>query len=304
MANNTWFRFYSEALDDPKVQFLPDHLFKFWVNLLCLANKQSDRGTLPAAVSDIAWALRLDLDTVTKNLECLRAQGLLDWSEDGGQYQPHNWQGRQFKSDDVNARVEKFRAKERSYNKEDETLHETLHETDQNRADTESYTDTESTYVLTNIEAKEKTGVVQVDSGVSQAKTPIRAKTPRVTSFPDSFRVTPKLELWAAENVPELDIGVATEEWEGSMRANRTKYRYTDWDQAWRNAMKLAAKWQKERGGRNGQSNSSRAYTGTNGSPKDEATARSIRATMERREARRAGGGDQEKPPVGRSSPA
>jgi len=30
-----WFRFYAESVNDPKVQRLPAHLFKTWVNILC-----------------------------------------------------------------------------------------------------------------------------------------------------------------------------------------------------------------------------------------------------------------------------
>ena len=47
-----WFRFYDEALDDPKVQRLAPHLFKTWINLLCLASKED--GTMPSN-DDIAF---------------------------------------------------------------------------------------------------------------------------------------------------------------------------------------------------------------------------------------------------------
>jgi hypothetical protein len=41
-----WFRFYDDALNDPKVQKLSGDLFKAWVNILCLASKHG--GELPA----------------------------------------------------------------------------------------------------------------------------------------------------------------------------------------------------------------------------------------------------------------
>ena len=44
-----WFRFYSEAVRDPKVQNLSLKMFKFWTNALCLANENEPRGTLPDA---------------------------------------------------------------------------------------------------------------------------------------------------------------------------------------------------------------------------------------------------------------
>ena len=34
-----WFRFYGDALNDPKVQMLPPETFKSWVNVLCLASQ-------------------------------------------------------------------------------------------------------------------------------------------------------------------------------------------------------------------------------------------------------------------------
>ena len=51
-----WFRFYADALDDPKVQRLPPPIFKTWVNLLCLASK--NEGNLPSA-EECAFALRM-----------------------------------------------------------------------------------------------------------------------------------------------------------------------------------------------------------------------------------------------------
>ena len=49
-----WFRFYAEALNDPKVQRLDGETFKGWVNLLCLAKAHD--GTLPD-IPDIAFGL-------------------------------------------------------------------------------------------------------------------------------------------------------------------------------------------------------------------------------------------------------
>ena len=45
-AGKQWLRLYDDVLDDPEVQRLPPDLFKHWVNLLCLANKGTLRGTL------------------------------------------------------------------------------------------------------------------------------------------------------------------------------------------------------------------------------------------------------------------
>jgi len=112
-----WFRFYSDAPEDPKVQRLPGDLFKTWVNLLCLANKSEERGCLPST-EDIAFALRLDLATATAHLDELAERGLLDGDDD--RRTPHNWAGRQKASDDVTARVHQHRNKA----KQSETLQE------------------------------------------------------------------------------------------------------------------------------------------------------------------------------------
>lgn len=73
------------------------------------------------------------------------------------------------------------------------------------------------------------------------ASTPHR--TPIQTSYPDNFEVTEEMRLKARAKYPDLDIDAATEEWAGAMCSNRTKYRYTDWQQAWLGAMRRANEW-------------------------------------------------------------
>lgn len=104
-----WFRFYSEALDDPKVQRLPGDLFKAWVNLLCLANKGRIRGVLPST-ADMAFALRLDERQVDGIVDRLIAAELLEHNA-FGDLVPHGWEGRQAASDDGAARKRAQRAK-------------------------------------------------------------------------------------------------------------------------------------------------------------------------------------------------
>lgn len=105
-----WFRFYSEALNDPKVQSLPPDLFKHWVNILCLAC--SNNGTLPETLHETAFALRLsETDTVTV-LERLLNATLIDrisGGANGYRYAPHSWDKRQYKSDTSTDRVKRFR---------------------------------------------------------------------------------------------------------------------------------------------------------------------------------------------------
>ena len=77
-----WFRFYSEVLNDPKVQRLPITDRWHWIELLCLANERETRGTLPS-ISDIAFALRMPAAKATACVETLKAAGLLDLTEAG-----------------------------------------------------------------------------------------------------------------------------------------------------------------------------------------------------------------------------
>lgn len=126
-----WFRFYTEALDDPKVQRLPPHLFKTWVNLLCLAAQNN--GYLPS-LDDIAFRLRLSAQDAEQQISELILAGLLDITETGRT--PHNWSKRQYVSDSSTERVRKHRQKQaETACNVSETASETTPE--QNRADTD-----------------------------------------------------------------------------------------------------------------------------------------------------------------------
>jgi hypothetical protein len=110
--------------------------------------------------------------------------------------------------------------------------------------------------VTVEVEVEETVEVEGDSARTSDAPaTPIPFKRPKnepeaqETSFPSSFAVTADMEAWAKKHLPELDIGLATEQWSDAMRANRTKYRYTDWTMAWYNGMRTAAKWNAANGG-------------------------------------------------------
>lgn len=99
-----WFRFYDDALNDPKVQRLPGDEFKSWVNLLCLASKHG--GSVPP-LADTAFLLRMPEKQVAELFGRLATLGLLD--EVDGEYRPHNWAARQYASDQSTPRVKKTR---------------------------------------------------------------------------------------------------------------------------------------------------------------------------------------------------
>ena len=126
-----WFRLYEETLDDPKVQLLKPELFKAWVNLLCLTSRNN--GVLPPC-DQIAFALRMTEERVEEVMSEFISKGLIDETDDFTR--PHNWQARQYKSDDSNERVKRYRAKKCNG---DVTLHVTPPETE-----TETETDNNS----------------------------------------------------------------------------------------------------------------------------------------------------------------
>ena len=102
-----WFRFYAESVNDPKVQRLPAHLFKTWVNLLCLAS--ANGGTLPSR-EDIAFQLRMSDHDANSHIDELIGLGLIDIAA-GKSLEPHNWKARQYVSDISKERTRRWRDK-------------------------------------------------------------------------------------------------------------------------------------------------------------------------------------------------
>ena len=129
-----WFRYYDDALDDPKVQRLAPHLFRAWVNMLCLASKGG--GKLPA-VSDIGFKLRLSEIDAQGAVDELILAGLIDIAPNGS-LSPHNWNSRQYSSDNSADRTRKWRE-----NKDKKYGDVTVTACDEKCDAIESYTDTE-----------------------------------------------------------------------------------------------------------------------------------------------------------------
>ena len=104
-----WFRFYNEALNDPKVQSLDGETFKDWINILCIAS--ANDGVLPD-MQHLAFALRKPLNDAITVVERLANAALIDRCNGGANgfhYAPHGWAKRQFKSDTSNERVKRYR---------------------------------------------------------------------------------------------------------------------------------------------------------------------------------------------------
>jgi hypothetical protein len=101
-----WFRFYADAMRNPKVLRLSDKDFRLWVRLLAVAS-ENEGHIAPAA--DLKMVLAMRLDHLEGGLDRLISGGLIDLLDDG--YEPHGWAKFQYKSDVSTDRVHKHRAK-------------------------------------------------------------------------------------------------------------------------------------------------------------------------------------------------
>lgn len=100
-----WFRFYADAMRNPKVAALSDREFRLWVALLSAASEND--GRLPPA-KELKHLLNMRLDHLLSGLKRLISSGLIDALEQG--YEPHHWEKFQYKSDSSTERVHKHRA--------------------------------------------------------------------------------------------------------------------------------------------------------------------------------------------------
>ncbi len=157
---NSWFRFYHEALDDPKVQRLSPKMFKFWINLLCISCRNSGR----ISQENVAFSLRLTPLKASQMLAELLDRGLIEPIE-SGIFTPHNWAQRQYKSDGSTERVQRFRERHGNVS---ETLHETGPDTEQ-----------------IQIQITEQKG---------------NGERPRKTRAPAELAISDELRAWAIEN--------------------------------------------------------------------------------------------------------
>lgn len=212
-----WFRLYESMLDDPKVQRLPDGLFKAWVNMLCLACRND--GWLPPK-EDIAFALRKSERDIERIITDLDTAGLLDWNTEHDRYRPHNWDTRQYKSDVSNERVKRHRERQRNVT------------SNGNETPSESETDTETD----TEEEKGESAQARSPTPKPNAEEPTTddAKPKRGHRLPDDWQASPALDDFARDlglNPPDV-WPKFIDHWRAAAGANARKL---DWDAAARN---------------------------------------------------------------------
>lgn len=108
-----WIRLWVKVRTDPKVQRLPPPVFKFWINLLCLAGERDSPDV--SRVSHEPWAASARPDHVLKWFDILINHGLIEL-KDGleGRYVIHDWEEYQYDSDSSTERVKRFRERQRN----------------------------------------------------------------------------------------------------------------------------------------------------------------------------------------------
>ena len=82
-----WLRFYTNTIDNPKIQKLSPVLFKVWVNLLCISRIYN--GVLPDT-DRIAFRLRCSPGRIDQWRNELISCGLIDRTTDD-RFRMHDW---------------------------------------------------------------------------------------------------------------------------------------------------------------------------------------------------------------------
>mgnify|MGYP006407257627 CR=1 FL=1 len=226
-----WFRYYIEALDDPKVQQLSAEHFRTWVNLLCIAAKHG--GKLPSK-SDCAFALRVTPDTFRVTFAALHDAKLFDKDVGRDKHtEPHNWSKRQYKSDTSAERTRRYRKRH-----SDVTV---------TPPDTETETDTEEERKLPSA-AKETAASAAV-------LPPLPACLNRTREVSNAKRGTRLEPTWQPDEQDRgfainlgLDSGHTAEQFRDHWHAKPGQAGVAlDWKAKWRTWCRNEAKWTAER---------------------------------------------------------
>jgi hypothetical protein len=202
-----WLRYYVATLDNPKVQRLPDPLFRAWINLLCIARKHG--GRIPGNVDDLAFALRSTAAKVRLSLARLVAARLLE--PDGDAWRPHDWAEHQYESDVSTARVKRHREKARNV----------------------------SSAVSATPPESERESDTEAEQSRPEARVP-RAG-PQGDRLPSDWEPDPALVAWAEAELPGVDWRTQNAAFRDYWIAQPgAKGRKADWPATWRNWMRRA----------------------------------------------------------------
>lgn len=205
-----WFRFYSEALNDPKVQALEPQLFKHWINLLCVSCNSN--GTLPETFQEIAFLLRVsDNDAITV-IERLHNATLIDrvnGGVNGYRYAIHGWNKRQYKSDISTDRVKRFRSV------------------------TRNVAETPPEQIQIQIQKEDI------------AREPRKKPISRKTRLPEDWILPQEWGEWAeTQGLSGDEILIQAEKFKDRQQSQGAAY--SDWQATWRNWIRNSIEWKKK----------------------------------------------------------
>lgn len=116
-----WFRFYTEALHDPKLRRMPATHRWVWVAVLGAARQSCVPGVLlvsetqPMDEHDLADLSAVPVREIRKALDAMKAAGMVSRNEDEAWFVT-KWNERQFETDNTTERTRKHRSKERGWN--------------------------------------------------------------------------------------------------------------------------------------------------------------------------------------------
>lgn len=132
-----WFRLYNDIVDDEKIAQIDGKTFKVFVFLMAVCSQNDSQSGILPDKKYLSWRLRMTEKKIELALMELESHGIVDQAN--GAITIVNWHKRQFKSDNINERVARYRNAKKE---KDVTLHETLsvspqNRTEQNRTDTE-----------------------------------------------------------------------------------------------------------------------------------------------------------------------
>lgn len=206
MSGLPWFRLYAEFATDPVVQSLAFEDQRHFVMLLCLKcsgvlDKRYDQPDARDGV--LRKALGLAADTFADAMDRLMSMGILD-----ADFQPINWEKRQFVSDHDRTAAERKRrerARHAHVTRDNSASHGQVTEVSL-RSDTDTDTDTDS------------------EKNKKQSKRALRASR----LVPDDF--SPDLE-YARKQLPDINAELEAQHFKDC----EFKTPKTDWNRAWRN---------------------------------------------------------------------
>lgn len=195
-----WFRFYVEAMQDPKMRgLIPSHRW-LWVALLGMARSSCSPGRLlvaegmPYTEAEMADYAALRAGEVRSGLRELERRRMV--TNDDGTWVVTRWEERQYESDNSTMRTAKHRSKER----------------DRNVSETADGTD-------------------QTQTAAAEASADRRGGR-----IPDDWWLTDDDRAWAALNCPDIDLELHTtrfkNHWQTKTGRDATKL---DWTLTWHN---------------------------------------------------------------------